>query len=75
MTKQLLNWQTVKSIFKITISNRSIHNISNRFGIIGVPFDKGQTKKGVSDGPDAIRNGKLLDHLHSISSKYTFPIM
>lgn len=42
--------------------------VSNRIGIIGVPFDKGQTKNGVSYGPDAIRNGQLLDRLHAISS-------
>lgn len=48
---------------------QSSNVISDRIGIIGVPFDKGQTKKGVAYGPDAIREGNLLKHLQAISSK------
>ncbi|XP_060517350.1 arginase, hepatic [Cylas formicarius] len=34
-----------------------------RVGILGVPFDKGQPKAGVADGPDVIRKLGLIDRL------------
>lgn len=41
----------------------------NRFGIIGVPFAKGQRKSGVDLGPSAIRSGGLISHLKEIAGK------
>lgn len=35
-------------------------------GILGVPFDKGQSKKGVGNGPAAIRNLGLIQRLEEI---------
>uniref|UniRef100_A0A182K929 Arginase n=1 Tax=Anopheles christyi TaxID=43041 RepID=A0A182K929_9DIPT len=40
-----------------------------RIGIVGVPFDKGQRKKGVGLGPKAIRDAGLIDHIQEISPK------
>ncbi|KAJ8958828.1 hypothetical protein NQ318_019590 [Aromia moschata] len=40
-----------------------------KIGILGVPFDKGQPKVGVANGPDAIRNAGLVDQLASIHKK------
>ncbi|KAK0081859.1 hypothetical protein PV325_011447 [Microctonus aethiopoides] len=37
-----------------------------RVGIIGVPFEKGQKKEGVAQGPDAIRQAGLLNELLSL---------
>lgn len=34
-----------------------------RVGIVGVPFNKGQSKCGVSLGPQAIRNGGLIEDI------------
>ncbi|XP_052129124.1 arginase-1-like [Frankliniella occidentalis] len=39
---------------------------SQRIGILGVPFEKGQTNQGVSRGPSAIRGAGLLDALRSL---------
>lgn len=39
----------------------------NRFGIIGVPFAKGQRKSGVDLGPKYIRAGGLISHLKEIA--------
>ncbi|XP_078040453.1 arginase [Augochlora pura] len=51
-----------------------IQNVALRFsvryygkiGIIGVPFEKGQRKKGVADGPQAIRAAGLVQELESL---------
>ncbi|XP_031835936.1 arginase [Nomia melanderi] len=37
-----------------------------KIGIIGVPFEKGQRKKGVADGPQVIRAAGLLQELESL---------
>ncbi|XP_076281542.1 arginase [Lasioglossum baleicum] len=37
-----------------------------KVGIIGVPFEKGQRKKGVADGPQAIRTAGLIQELESL---------
>lgn len=41
----------------------------NRFGIIGVPFAKGQRKCGVDLGPSAIRSGGLISNLKEIAGR------
>lgn len=51
---------------------RSFHSAKlirdhNRFGIIGVPFAKGQRRAGVDLGPSAIRAGGLIGHLKEIA--------
>ncbi|XP_055595716.1 arginase, hepatic [Uranotaenia lowii] len=40
-----------------------------KIGIVGVPFEKGQRKKGVGLGPKAIREAGLIDSIQEISSK------
>nr|XP_029729328.1 arginase, hepatic-like [Aedes albopictus] len=40
-----------------------------KIGIVGVPFEKGQRKKGVGLGPKAIREAGLLDSIQEISNK------
>lgn len=47
-------------------SARSVRE-NHRFGIIGVPFAKGQRREGVDLGPKAIRSGGLVDHLLEIA--------
>ncbi|XP_036142831.1 arginase, hepatic isoform X2 [Monomorium pharaonis] len=47
-----------------TISSKlSIRYYSQKVGIIGVPFDKGQEKEGVARGPEMIRAARLVDEL------------
>lgn len=41
----------------------SIQRASNRIGIVGACFDKGQTKDGVQLAPKALRNAGLESHL------------
>jgi arginase len=36
-------------------------------GILGVPFDKGASKRGVNEGPKALRQAGLIDEIKSIS--------
>lgn len=40
----------------------------NRVGIIGVPFEKGQKKYGVSVAPAAMRSSGLIEHLQEIGT-------
>ncbi|XP_018567917.1 arginase-1 [Anoplophora glabripennis] len=40
-----------------------------KIGILGVPFDKGQPKVGVANGPDAIRKAGLVEQLAGIHKK------
>lgn len=42
---------------------------SQSLGIIGVPFDKGASKRGASEGPKALREAGLIDEIKSISKK------
>lgn len=50
------------------IIKRWCHNSGNgpSVGILGVPFDKGQSQKGVGNGPAAIRNLGLIQRLKEI---------
>ncbi|XP_055639653.1 arginase, hepatic [Toxorhynchites rutilus septentrionalis] len=41
----------------------------DKIGIVGVPFEKGQRKKGVGLGPKAIREAGLIDSLQEVSHK------
>lgn len=51
--------------FHITARCKSSQSI----GIIGVPFDKGAGKRGVNEGPKALRDAGLIDEIKSISDK------
>lgn len=51
--------------FNITTRCKSSQSI----GIIGVPFDKGAGKRGVNEGPKALRDAGLIDEIKSISEK------
>lgn len=39
---------------------------TTKIGIVGVPFEKGQTKVGVGNGPAYIRRAGLVEKLQSI---------
>lgn len=39
---------------------------STKIGIVGVPFEEGQGKIGVANGPDAIRKANLVENIKSI---------
>lgn len=41
-----------------------------KVGIIGVPFEKGQKKYGVSVAPAAVRSAGLIDQLREIGTYY-----
>lgn len=43
-----------------------------KVGIIGVPFEKGQKKYGVSIAPAALRSAGLIQHLKTIGNIYIF---
>ena len=45
---------------------RGLHSDAVRIGILGVPFDKGQPKVGVGNGPSRIRKAGLAEQLSSI---------
>ncbi|CAG2056975.1 unnamed protein product [Timema podura] len=42
----------------------SRNHADRKYGIVGVPFGKGQLKSGVGNAPEAIRSQKLLTDLH-----------
>lgn len=58
------NMNTVR-LFARTMSGKSWEPLK-RVGIIGVPFEKGQKKYGVSVAPAAMRDGGLIEHLKEI---------
>ncbi|XP_044268796.1 arginase-1 [Tribolium madens] len=41
-------------------------NFSTKIGIVGVPFEEGQGKIGVANGPEAIRKANLIENIKSI---------
>ncbi|KAF7269000.1 hypothetical protein GWI33_017923 [Rhynchophorus ferrugineus] len=55
----------------VTLVRRYYNSASDalKVGILGVPFDKGQAKKGVGHGPAAIRKAGLLERLSDIEQK------
>lgn len=55
--------------FKRTINTQKWEPLK-RVGIIGVPFEKGQKKYGVSVAPAALRTANLIEHLQEIG-EYT----
>lgn len=46
-----------------------------RVGIIGVPFEKGQKKYGVSVAPAAMRSAGLIEHLREIGTYFNTCIL
>ncbi|XP_050307410.1 arginase, hepatic [Anthonomus grandis grandis] len=53
----------------VQLSKRCFHSKETlKVGILGVPFDKGQGKKGVADGPSVIRKGGLIERIQEIGS-------
>lgn len=55
----------VQSVRSLSVRSMSTKDI----GIIGVPFDKGAGKRGMNDGPNALRKAGLIEDLQSISDK------
>nr|CAD7433798.1 unnamed protein product [Timema monikensis] len=45
----------------------SRNHADRKYGIVGVPFGKGQLKSGVGNAPEAIRAQKLLTDLHRMA--------
>lgn len=56
-TKVLRCFQSIQSR---SVSTKSI-------GIVGVPFDKGASKRGANSGPKALRDAGLIDDIRGIS--------
>lgn len=56
--------RTIKSC---KVIKNSIHTDSRfKIGVLGVPFDKGQPKVGVANGPKYIRSNGLINKLQQI---------
>lgn len=53
--------RSLKSVVSRNICTKSI-------GVIGVPFDKGASKRGANNGPKALRDAGLIDEIKSISA-------
>ncbi|XP_046383479.1 arginase-1 [Ischnura elegans] len=51
--------------------SRKVATDSRRLGIVGVPFEKGQPKPGVQDGPDHIRGIGIIKDLEDIGLEVT----
>ncbi|XP_066138595.1 arginase, hepatic [Euwallacea fornicatus] len=60
-----------KLIRGFELLKRKLHtnDSSIKVGILGVPFDKGQAKKGVANGPSVIRQMGLIERLEEIENK------
>lgn len=61
MLQNVLKPNILQRMFK-----RSLHN-RGQIGVLGVPFEKGQKKSGVSLGPRVLREAGLLQKLKNIS--------
>lgn len=59
-------------IFVRKMSQNTILKPLNRVGVIGVPFEKGQKKYGVSIAPAAVRAAGLIDELKEIGRPSIF---
>lgn len=57
-----------KTIFtRFSVSLQRCFSTEQKVGIIGVPFGRGGPKKGaINNGPDAIRNGGLIEQLTAL---------
>ncbi|XP_030747844.1 arginase, hepatic [Sitophilus oryzae] len=54
----------------LSIARRFLHSDQSlKVGVLGVPFDKGQAKKGVGNGPEFIRKKGLLERIAEIEQK------
>lgn len=49
-----------------SIQSRNVYTKS--VGIVGVPFDKGASKRGANNGPKALRDAGLIDEIKGISA-------
>lgn len=71
LLRKALSFAASSSLIRAFHTSKLIRD-HNRFGIIGVPFAKGQRKSGVDCGPEAIRNGGLISNLKEIAGKMSF---
>uniref|UniRef100_A0A6P7FDT0 Arginase n=1 Tax=Diabrotica virgifera virgifera TaxID=50390 RepID=A0A6P7FDT0_DIAVI len=58
-----------KLITECVFAKRQYSAEAKKIGILGIPFSKGQPKKGVTNGPDAIRKGGLVEQLSQFYNK------
>lgn len=58
-------YRSISLIRSFTVFKRFIHS-ETRIGILGVPFEEGQTKVGVAQAPDVIRKAELVKKLANI---------
>ncbi|XP_044728685.1 arginase, hepatic [Chrysoperla carnea] len=56
-----------KCLKKVLVRNVRFYS-DKKVGILGIPFDQGQTKKGVDSAPTAIRNYGLINKLKTIEN-------
>lgn len=63
-------------VFVRRMSQKKTWEPLKKVGIIGVPFEKGQKKYGVSVAPAAMRSAGLIEALKEIgTSKTTYPYL
>jgi arginase len=60
----------LNKLLKIVKSRDILKRFTSDYGIVGVPFDKGQRKSGVGLGPTFLRNAGLIEHLQEISPSH-----
>jgi arginase len=64
-------WTVIRIVKKTPLGQLSRQLSTNHnYGIIGVPFDKGQRKSGVGLAPAYIRNAGLIEQLKEISQAH-----
>lgn len=60
---------TVRLFARAMSNNNKCWKPLKKVGIIGVPFEKGQKKYGVSIAPAAIRDSGLIEQLRDIGMR------
>lgn len=62
---------TIRLLARRMYNNNKRWEPLKKVGIIGVPFEKGQKKYGVSIAPAAIRDAGLIEELQEIGMRYS----
>ncbi|GLH05573.1 Arginase [Gryllus bimaculatus] len=45
---------------------KHVRNVYKKVGVIGVPFDKGQTNSGVALAPDELRRAGVIESMKAV---------
>lgn len=61
MLQKICRSNCLQKVFK-----RCLHVKETNVGIVGIPCEKGQKKSGVALGPQALRDGGLIEELKNL---------